>query len=97
MITLDGHTLPWYLIGVLITALLAVFYAVLRGKLLAARTAELLRESAEKRNQHLEAAAEADRETIKQLVEAVGKLLIYAENADKVLKILADRSSRSRG
>lgn len=95
MINLDGHSLPWYLIGVLVTALLAVFYAIMKGKLLPSRIAELLRESAEKRADHLQATADVNTETIRRLVDSVEKLMVYAENQDKILRTLYDQAPRA--
>lgn len=89
-----AQNLPWYLIGVLTTALLAVFYAMLRGKVLASRVADLLRESAEKRAEIAEAGVAANTKSIESLVESVGKLMVLAENQDKVLKALHDVASR---
>lgn len=90
----NAQTLPWYLIGVLTTALLAVFYAMLRGKVLAARVAELLRESAEKRAEAAEAATAANTKSVESLVDSVAKLMVFAENQDKVLRALSDRAGR---
>lgn len=94
MITLDGHTLPWYLLGVLVSALLGVFYAQLRGKIVSARVAELLRESAEKRAEIAEAGVAANTKSVESLVNSVAKLLVLAENQDKVLRTLAQRVDR---
>lgn len=99
MILVNAENLPWYLIGVLVTALLAVFYSLLRGGVLSRRVAELLRESAEKRAEIAEAGVSANTKSIESLVASVGKLMVLAENQDKVLKALHDRASRgdSRG
>jgi hypothetical protein len=91
---INAQTLPWYLIGVLVTALLAVFYAMLRGKVLASRVAELLRESAEKRAEAAEAGVAANTKSIELLVDSVAKLMVLAENQDKVLKALSQRADR---
>lgn len=99
MVTADN--LPWYLIGVLVTALMAMFYSLLRGRVLSARVAELLRESAEKRAEIAEAGVAANTESVKALVASVEKLMVLAENQDKVLTALHQRAargdSRSRG
>lgn len=90
----NAQTLPWYLIGVLVTALLAVFYSMLRGRVLSARVAELLRESAEKRAEIAEAGVAANTRSVQSLVESVGKLMVLAENQDKVLTALHRRAAR---
>lgn len=89
-----AQNLPWYLIGVLVTALLAVFYSLLRGRVLSAHVAELLRESAEKRAEIAEAGVAANTKSVTTLVESVGKLMVLAENQDKVLKALHQRAGR---
>lgn len=94
MTLVNAQNLPWYLIGVLVTALLAVFYSLLRGKILANRVAELMRESAEKRAEIAEAGMAANAKSIESLVNSVGKLMVFAENQDKVLKALHQRAAR---
>lgn len=94
MIFLSGASLPWYLIGVLVTALLAVFYAVIRGKLVPDSVAKMLRESSEKRAEELVKANEANVQSIATLAGSVEKLVVYAENADKVLKALSAQAGR---
>ena len=94
MVEVNAETLPWYLIGVLTTALLAVFYAMLRGKVLASRVADLLRESSEKRAEAAEAGMAANTKTFESLADSVAKLLVFAENQHKVLKALSDRADR---
>lgn len=94
MTWIDAQTLPWYLIGALTTAILAVFYTVLRGKLLSSRVAELLRESAEKRAEIAEAGVAANTKSVESLVDSVAKLMVFAENQDKVLKALSERAGR---
>jgi hypothetical protein len=94
MTLINAQNLPWYLIGVLVTALLAVFYALLRGRVLSARVAELLRESAEKRAEIAESGVAANTESVKSLVDSVGKLMVLAENQDKVLRALHERAGR---
>lgn len=91
-----AQNLPWYLIGILTTALSAVFYAMLRGKVLASRVADQLRESAEKRAEVAEAGVAANTESVRSLVESVGKLMVLAENQDRVLKALHDLAGRGR-
>lgn len=92
LVTAD--TLPWYLISVLASGLLAVFYAMLRGKIIPSRVADQLRESAEKRAEIAEAGVATNTETMKSLVDQVGKLMVLAENQDKVLKALHARAGR---
>jgi hypothetical protein len=94
MILVTAQNLPWYLIGVLVSAMLAVFYALLRGRILSNRVAELLRESAEKRAEIAEAGVAANTKSVQSLVESVGKLMVLAENQDKVLTALHQRAAR---
>lgn len=101
MTLINAQTLPWYLIGVLVTALLTVFYSLLKGKILSGGVAELLRLSAEKRAEIAEAGVAANTKSVESLVDSVGKLMVLAENQDKVLKALHERTgrgdTRSRG
>jgi cell division protein FtsB len=92
LVTADN--LPWYLIGVLVSALIAVFYSLLRGRVLSAHVAELLRQSAEKRAEIAEAGVAANTKSLETLVDSVGKLMVLAENQDKVLKALNTRAGR---
>jgi len=94
MVEINAQSLPWYLIGVLVTALIAVFYALLRGKILSSRVADMLRESAEKRAEIAEAGVAANTKSVESLVDSVGKLMVLAENQDKVLKVLHQRAGR---
>lgn len=94
MVEINAVNLPWYLIGVLTTGLLAVFYAMLRGKLIPSRVADQLRESSEKRAEIAEAGVAANTESVKSLVGSVGKLMVLAENQDKVLNALHQRAGR---
>lgn len=90
----NAQDLPWYLITVLVTALLAVFYSMLRGKVLPSRVADLLRESAEKRAEIAEAGVAANTKSVESLGDSVRKLLVLAENQDKVLKALHQHAAR---
>lgn len=94
MILVNAQNLPWYLIGVLVSALIAVFYALLRGKILGSRVADMLRESAEKRAEIAEAGVAANTKSVESLVDSVGKLMVLAENQDKVLNALHQRAGR---
>lgn len=94
VVGVNAENLPWYLIGVLVTALLAVFYAMLRGKLIPSRVSDQLRESAEKRAEIAEAGTVANTESVRSLGDSVGKLLVLAENQDRVLKALHQRAGR---
>jgi hypothetical protein len=76
---LNAQSLPWYLIGVLVSALLTVFYSLLRGKILSSRVSDRLLQSTE---------------SVRSLVDSVGKLMVLAENQDKVLKALHQRGGR---
>lgn len=94
MNVVNADTLPWYLISILASGLLAVFYAMLRGKIIPSRVADLLRESAEKRAEIAEAGVAANTESVRSLVESVRKLMVLAENQDKVLTALQQRAGR---
>lgn len=94
MTLVNAQNLPWYLIGVLVTALLAVFYSLLRGKILSSQVAELLRQSAEKRAEIAETGVAANTKSVELLVSSVGQLMVLAENQDKVLKALHERAGR---
>lgn len=94
MILVNAENLPWYLIGILVTAVVAVFYAMLRGKILSSRVSDLLRESAEKRAAIAEAGVAANTKSIESLVVSVGRLMVLAENQDNVLKALHRRADR---
>lgn len=94
MILVNAQNLPWYLIGILVTAIIAVFYAMLRGKILSSRVADQLRESAEKRAEIAEAGVAANTKSVESLVDSVGKLMVLAENQDKVLNALHQRAAR---
>jgi hypothetical protein len=91
---LNAQSLPWYLIGVLVSALLTVFYSLLRGKILSSRVSDRLLQSAEKRAEIAETGALANTESVRSLVDSVGKLMVLAENQDKVLKALHQRGGR---
>jgi hypothetical protein len=94
MILVNAQNLPWYLIGVLVSALLAVFYSMLTGKIVSSRVSDSLRESAEKRAEIAEAGVAANTRSVESLVDSVGKLMVLAENQDKVLKALHQRAGR---
>lgn len=94
MTLINAQTLPWYLISVLITGLLAVFYSMLRGKIIPSRVADQLRESAERRAEIAEAGVAANTKSVESLVGSVGKLMVLAENQDKVLNALHQRAAR---
>lgn len=92
----NAENLPWYLIGVLVTALIAVFYAMLRGNILPSRVADQLRESAEKRAEIAETGVAANTKSVESLVASVAQLLVFAENQDRVLNTLGERVGRDR-
>lgn len=94
MILVNAQNLPWYLIGVLVSALIAVFYSLLRGKLLSSRVTDRLLASAEKRAEVAEAGVAANTRSVESLVDSVGKLMVLAENQDKVLNALHQRAGR---
>jgi hypothetical protein len=94
MTLVNAQNLPWYLIGVLVSGLLAVFYSMLRGKIVPSSIADSLRESAEKRAEIAEAGVAANTKSVESLVDSVGKLMVLAENQDKVLKALHQRAAR---
>lgn len=100
MDVVNAQNLPWYLIGILVSALSAVFYSMLRGKIMSSSIAERLAESAEKRALIAEAGVAANTKSVESLVDSVGKLMVLAENQDKVLNALhqrAGRDNRNRG
>lgn len=94
MALVNADNLPWYLIGVLVSALLAVFYALLKGNILSSKVADQLRQSAEKRAEVAEAGVAANTKSVESLVDSVAKLMVFAENQDKVLKAMGDRAGR---
>lgn len=94
MVEINAETLPWYLIGVLSSGLLAVFYAMLRGNILPSRVSDQLRESDKRRADAAETGVAANTKSVESLVGSVAKLLVLAENQDKVLKALAERAGR---
>jgi hypothetical protein len=100
MVSVNAENLPWVLIGLLTSGMLAVFYAMLRGAIVPSRIADQLREAAERRAEIAEAGVEANTRSVESLVDSVGKLMIMAENQEKVLHALhwtASRSSQERG
>jgi len=94
-VLVNAQNLPWYLIGVLVTALLAVFYAMLSGKILSSSVSDSLRDSAEKRAEFAEQGTAANTKSIESLADSVEKLLVLAENQDRVLKALGERAGRN--
>jgi hypothetical protein len=109
VVSLDAKTLPWYLIGVLVAALLSVVTGLITGKLLSSKVANWLVERADKRTEDVRAllaeelaAADEDRKTQRALVDSVGKLLVSAENQERVLSALQaayarDENAQRRG
>lgn len=96
MVEVNAQNLPWYLIGLLTSALMAVFYGMLRGKIVPSRVSDQLRESAEKRAEIAEAGVSANTDSVRTLVDSVEKLTVLAENQDKVLRALRDTAQRAR-
>ena len=96
MVSVNADNLPWVLIGLLLAAVLAVFYAVLRGNLVPRTVADQMRESAEKRAEIAESGTEANTNSVESLVDSVGKLMVLAENQDRVLRALREAVSRTR-
>ncbi len=94
MALVNAETLPWYLIGVLVTALMSVVYSLISGKLISSRVSDSLLRSAEKRAEIAEAGVAANTKSVESLVDSVGKLMVLGENQDKVLKALHQRASR---
>jgi len=100
VINVNADNLPWVLIGLLTSAVLAVFYAMLRGAIVPSRVSDQLRESAEKRAEIAEAGTAANTDSVRTLVNSVEKLTVLAENQDKVLRALRDTAqqrARNRG
>lgn len=96
MLDINADNLPWVLIGLLVSALLAVFYAMLRGALVPRSVADQLRESAEKRAEIAEATGDANTVSVESLAASVDRLVVLAENQDKVLKALGERAGRGQ-
>jgi len=96
MIQVNADNLPWVLIGLLLAAVLAVFYNVLRGNLVPRTVADQLRESEEKRAEVSEAGTEANTRSLEAMVDMLGKLMVLAENQERVLQALRDSASRAR-
>lgn len=94
MISVNAQNLPWVLIGVLTSAVLAVFYAMLRGAIVPRSVSDQMRESAEKRAEVAEAGVKANTDSVESLVESVGKLMILAENQDRVMHALRESALR---
>jgi uncharacterized sporulation protein YeaH/YhbH (DUF444 family) len=94
VIAVNAQNLPWVLIGLLLSAVLAVFYGMLRGHIVPRSVSDQMRESAEKRAEVAEAGVKANTDTVESLVESVGKLMILAENQDRVLHALREASLR---
>jgi uncharacterized sporulation protein YeaH/YhbH (DUF444 family) len=97
MDVVNAQSLPWYLIGVLVTGMLAVFYAMLRGDIMSSRVAEGLRQAAEKRAEIAEAGVAANTESVRLLKDSVRQLMVMAENQDKLLKALHSRADQGTG
>lgn len=100
MVQLNAQNLPWVLLGLTVTALLAVFYAMLRGAIVPKRVSDQLRESDRARAEIAEAGIAANTDSVRTLVDSVEKLTVLAETQDKVLRALRDtaqRQARSRG
>lgn len=96
MVQVNADNLPWVLIGLLLSALLAVVYAILRGHLIPSRIADQLRESSDKRAEMAEAGTEANTRSVETAVDMLGKLMVLAENQEKVLLALRDSAGRAR-
>lgn len=97
MVQVNAQNLPWVLIGLLVSALLAVFYAMLRGHIMPARIADQLRESSERRAEIAEAGVAANTESVETLVDSMGRLLVLAESQDKALEALRGGRYRNWG
>lgn len=96
MVEVNADNLPWFLIGLLTTANLAVFYAILRGALIPSRISDQLRESAEKRAEIAEAGTEANTRSVETMAGQMERLMVLAENQDRVLRVLRESASRPR-
>lgn len=94
MLEVNAQNLPWVLIGVLTSAVLAVFYGMLRGAIVPRSVSDQMRESAERRAEVAEAGVKANTDSVESLVESVGKLMILAENQDRVLHALRETALR---
>jgi len=94
MTLVNAQSLPWYLIGVLVSALISVFSSLLRGKILSSRVADLMHKNTEKRAEVAESGVAANTKSIESLVDSVAKLMALAEKQDKVLKALGEWATR---
>jgi hypothetical protein len=94
VISVNAENLPWVLIGLLLAAVLAVFYGMLRGAIVPRSVSDQMRTSAEKRAEVAESGMEANTKSVESLVESVGKLMILAENQDRVLHALRETALR---
>jgi uncharacterized sporulation protein YeaH/YhbH (DUF444 family) len=90
VISVNAENLPWVLIGVLLAAVVAVFYAMLRGNIVPRSVSDRLLESSEKRAEIAEAGVAANTDTVRTLVDQLEKLTVLAENQDRVLRALRD-------
>lgn len=96
MISVNADNLPWVLIGLLVSANLAVFYAMLRGMIVPSRVSDQLRDSSEKRAEVAEAGTAANTKTLESLAESVGKLMVLAENQNRILQALHEAARTNR-
>jgi uncharacterized sporulation protein YeaH/YhbH (DUF444 family) len=94
VVEINADNLPWALISLLVAALLAVFYAMLRGAILPRSVADQLRESEGKRAEVAEAGVQANTKSVESLVDSVAKLMVLAEGQERVLAALHDRIAR---
>lgn len=92
MLELSAASLPWYLIGVLVTALLAVFYGMMRGKLLSSRVVDRLLLAETTRADYLERASELNARNLQEILADFGKVLTYAENTDRMMRVIYRRA-----
>jgi hypothetical protein len=95
VISVNAQNLPWVLIGLLLTAVFAVFYGMLRGAIVPRSVSDQMRESERARAEVAEAGVKANTDSVESLVESVGKLMILAENQDRVLQALRETALRS--
>jgi hypothetical protein len=67
---------------------------MLRGAIVPRSVSDQMRISAEKRAEVAEAGVKANTDSVESLVESVGKLMILAENQDRVLQALRESALR---
>jgi hypothetical protein len=92
VLELSAATLPWYLIGVFVTGLLAVFYGMMRGKLLSSRVVDRLLAAEATKAEYWEKASARDAHNLELLLADFRRVLQYAENTDRMMRVIYRRA-----